>query len=81
VALHLLVTDQAILLNQHNHRAFLRTTTLNKVALHLHVSLLHSSHNLPQLVTPTARVLPIVDLHHNLATSERAAATGMEGKH
>ena len=70
---HLLpVTDQAHHLNQINHRAILRTITLNKVAFHLHVSLLHSNHNLLQLAIPTARVLPTVDLHRNLATSERA---------
>ena len=72
VAHHLPLTDQATHLNQLNHKAILRTITLNRVALHLHVSLLHSNHSPLQLAIPTARVLPTVDLHHSLATNERA---------
>lgn len=77
---HLPVTDQAIHLNQHYHRATHRTITLSKVAFHPHVSLLHSN-NLLQLLTLIAKVLPTVDLHRNLATSEEDPATRMEGKH
>jgi hypothetical protein len=70
VAHHPLVTDQATQLSQRSHRVTLKTITLNRVASHLHVFLLHSNHNPPQLVIPTARVLPTVDLHHSLDTSE-----------